>query len=138
MFGMVTHTDVYVTDIGVLELGPVDARSLPVFLDHLHDVPIGEIGLSLIGPAGCVVLPALDRRLDALIVEIGVVLLLELCEDLLQLLDPVLQVVPLVQQLVERVAELGNTSFSQADQHAELPSLPFSLDNSVPLGTLNL
>src|SRR5690349_19239031 len=109
---MKKRTNIDVTGVRTLKLSPVNTGCLTVFLQHFHNIVILQVGLFLAGLASCVVLPALDGRLDAFIVEIGVVLLLELGENLLQLFDPVLQIVALVQHIVQGATELSNAGFS--------------------------
>jgi hypothetical protein len=62
-----------------------------------------------------VVLVSLDSSLDALIVEVGVVLLLESLENTLQLLHAVLQVISLLNDIMQSCAKLTDTRLGQTE-----------------------
>src|SRR4051794_37906040 len=80
-----------VTLRGSLKLFPVDARCLAVLLEDFLYLRVRDLVLPVRLLTRSVVLVSLDGRLDTFVVEVGVVLLLELAQDCLELIDPALQ-----------------------------------------------
>lgn len=76
-----------------------------------------------------VVLKRPDGRLDTLVVEVGVILGLELCQKLLQLTDSVLERVALVDDVVERIPELVDACLGQSDENTQLSTATFAADD---------
>lgn len=134
------RTNIGVTGLLLLELGPVDTRIRPILLEDLQNIGIDNLRRLLVGGlASSIVLVALDSRLDALVVEVGVVLLLELAQDILQLVDPVLQVVALIQHLVQGIPQLIDALLGQTNQNAELAAaLALLLDHLASLRPFHL
>lgn len=91
-----TLTNIRVRLVVRLKRLPVDTVLLRVLLEDRVDIGVLELRLLLAGRLGRVVLPRVHGSLNTLVVKVGVVLLLEVAQDRLQLLHLVLQVVPVV------------------------------------------
>lgn len=113
-------TDISVGQLSLLELLPVDARLLRILGEDIPDLGIGDDCLDLCRRLCSIVLPGLYGGLDALVVEVGVVLLPELAQDTFQLVDLSPQLPAVVHDLLQRLAELIDALLSEADEHTEL------------------
>lgn len=116
----VNLTDVGIATVGILKFLPVDAIGLTILVENTQNVGICNIfNVALCFLPSSVIFEGLDSCLDAFIVEVGVVILLELLEKLLELFDPVLESIALVDDVPERLAELLDSCLGQTDENAE-------------------
>jgi len=110
-----------------------------VRLDHLLDVTVRSSIVGSLIP-GRVVFPCSNCTLDTFVVEVGVVLLLESRQNLLELLDPLVIRVSLTSDPDNRLSQLVDSLLRQTGQHAQLASLgaDISLDNPAFLLPLDI
>jgi hypothetical protein len=115
-------TELHIGLFVILVLIPLDG-ALGGGVHEILEIPVTGRAICFDGLRGGVVLPGLDRTLDALVVEVGVVLLLEALEDGFQLRDLRLGSVPLVLDRPQTVRQVIHLVFRQARQDAQLPAL---------------
>ena len=110
-----------------------------VRLAHLLEITVCSSVVARLVSRG-IVFPSSDSTLDALVVEVGVVLLLESGQDLLELLDTLIVRVPLASDTDDRLPELIHPLLGQTDQDAHLASFraDIALDHSALLSPLDV
>lgn len=119
---MIPLTDVGVSlSIFLLVFLPVETVVL-VGLGDLFQVAVsGSVVCGLVPRS--VVFPRSDGTLDAFIVEVGVILLLESRQDLLELLDPLIVHVSFASDPYNRFPQLVDPLLRQTSQYTQLASL---------------
>ncbi|PKS10937.1 hypothetical protein jhhlp_002695 [Lomentospora prolificans] len=128
-FERLTDISVLGLILGGLEVLPVDTVHLTILEENIANLGIANEWARLSGNLGSIVLPRLNSLFDTLVVEVGIVLVLEARQDTLKVSDLSAKLIALVDNKLESIAELLNTHLGLLKKLAELTATDTSLDN---------